>query len=54
MELYKKGVNVVPTFGYCYYEDSENGAEYIFQLKVKGKDLFDGLMCNVSNFFVEI
>lgn len=41
MELHEQGTAVVPTLGYCYDPDSENGSGYIFQPLAKGEELFD-------------
>lgn len=41
MELYHRGVAVVPVLGYCYDPDSKDGAGYIIQLRAKGEELFD-------------
>ena len=41
MNLYNHGVSVVPTLGYCYDADSENGTGYIFQPRAAGEELFN-------------
>jgi len=41
MRLREQGVAVVPTLGYCYDPDSENGEGYIIQARAKGEELYD-------------
>lgn len=47
MCLRKQGVAVVPILGYCFDPDSENGSGYIFELRAKGKELYDDAVMNI-------
>ena len=38
----QQGVAVVPILGYCFDPDSENGNGYIFQLRAKGEEFWEG------------
>lgn len=41
INLKNKGVNVIPTLGYCYDEDSKDGKGYVIQKVTKWEELFD-------------